>query len=352
MPSRRNASGCFKRQLDAFAQPVARLVEPADVVPARRSAPRPSLRASPTAGRASAHCRSRAARPTARRAPRSGSISSARLSLRHDPAHRLERRLAGQRGEVGADEAVGAPRQLVEVDVGARAACRGCGCRGSRGGRARRARRRRSRGRSRPGRRSASSSASGRLVAAITTRFWRGSIPSISVSSWATSRFSASPVTWLRLGAIESISSMKMIDGAASAACSNSSRRRCLALAIGRAHDLGPGDVEEAAPSLSLATARASTRLAGARRAVQQHALGRVDAEALEQLGVAQRQLDHLAQRVDRVAHPAEVVVGDVGAALAVVLGGIFGQQLDLRSWRRCGRCPSGAVETTTSRTS
>ena len=45
---------------------------------------------------------------------------------------------------------------------------------------------------------------------------------------------------------------------------------------------------------------------------------------------MAQRQLDHLAQRVDRVAHPAEVVIGDVGAALAV-LGGIFGQQLDDR---------------------
>ena len=68
--------------------------------------------------------------------------------------------------------------------------------------------------------------------------------------------------------------------------------------------------------------------LAGAGRAVEQHALGRIDAEPLEQLGMAQRQLDHLAQRVDRVAHSAEIVVGDVGAALAV-LGGIFGQQLD-----------------------
>ena len=60
--------------------------------------------------------------------------------------------------------------------------------------------------------------------------------------------------------------------------------------------------------------------LAGAGRAMQQHALGRIDAEALEQFGVAQRQLDHLAQRVDRVAHPAEVVIGDVGAALAILL--------------------------------
>ena len=81
--------------------------------------------------------------------------------------------------------------------------------------------------------------------------------------------------------------------------------------------------------SLSLATARASRVLPVPGRPVQQHALGRVDAEALEQLGVAERQLDHLAQRVDRVAHAAQIVVGDVGAALARLLGE-FGKQLDL----------------------
>ena len=47
----------------------------------------------------------------------------------------------------------------------------------------------------RPGRLSASSIASGRLVAAITTRFVRGSSPSIRVSNCATNRFSASPCT-------------------------------------------------------------------------------------------------------------------------------------------------------------
>src|SRR5438445_290627 len=36
---------------------------------------------------------------------------------RHDPPNRLERGLAHQRGKVGADEAVGAPRQIVEVHV-------------------------------------------------------------------------------------------------------------------------------------------------------------------------------------------------------------------------------------------
>src|ERR1044072_3681753 len=41
-------------------------------------------------------------------------------------------------------------------------------------------------------------------------------------------------------------------------------------------------------------------------------------------------QFDHLAQRVDRVAHSAKVVVGDVRPALAVFLL-LLGKQLDLR---------------------
>ena len=40
------------------------------------------------------------------------------IELGHDPPHRLERGFAGQRGNVRADEAEGAPRQIVEVDVG------------------------------------------------------------------------------------------------------------------------------------------------------------------------------------------------------------------------------------------
>ena len=78
----------------------------------------------------------------------------------------------------------------------------------------------------RPGRRSASSIASGRLVAAITTMPVLVPSPSINVSNWATRRFSASPGVPERLGAIESISSMNTIDGAALAASSNTSRRR------------------------------------------------------------------------------------------------------------------------------
>ncbi len=46
-----------------------------------------------------------------------GIVSSLEIDLGHDPPDRLERGLAGQRGEVGADEAVGAARQLIEIDV-------------------------------------------------------------------------------------------------------------------------------------------------------------------------------------------------------------------------------------------
>ena len=81
--------------------------------------------------------------------------------------------------------------------------------------------------------------------------------------------------------------------------------------------------------SLSFATARARRRLAGAGRAVQKHALGRIDSEPLENLRVAQRKLDHLAKLVDRGADAAEIVIGDVGAALLPGLG-IFGAELDL----------------------
>jgi len=55
----------------------------------------------------------------------------------------------------------------------------------------------------------------------------RDSSPSIIVRSWATTRRSTSPVTSSRFGAIESSSSMKMIDGASSVASSKISRSCC-----------------------------------------------------------------------------------------------------------------------------
>ena len=71
-------------------------------------------------------------------------------------------------------------------------------------------------------------------------------------------------------------------------------------------------------------------RLAGAGRPVEQHPLRRIDPQPLEQLGIAERQLDHLAHLVDRRAEPADIVVGDVGAARLALRLLIFRAQLDL----------------------
>src|SRR3546814_18398129 len=101
-------------------------------------------------------------------------------------------------------------------------------------------------------------------------------------------------------------------------------------LAIGAAHGLRPVDEEE----LRLALVRDRPRqpgLAGARRAVQQHPARRIDAQPAEKLGIAQRQLDHLAQLVDRVAKAAELVLG-YGGAPCFLRFLVFGKQLHLRS--------------------
>ena len=101
-----------------------------------------------------------------------------------------------------------------------------------------------------------------------------------------------------------------------------------LGLAVEAPHDLGAVDVEEVHVGLG-GDRLGEQRLAGARRPVQQHALGRVDAEPLEQLGVLERQLDHLAHLGHGVAQPADVVVGDLGAPRLLDLD-VLGEQLDL----------------------
>mmetsp|Transcript_41125 Transcript_41125/g.94837 ORF Transcript_41125/g.94837 Transcript_41125/m.94837 type:complete len:265 (-) Transcript_41125:985-1779(-) len=77
----------------------------------------------------------------------------------------------------------------------------------------------------RPKRRSAASIELGRFVAPITTTFARDLRPSMSVSICDTMRRSTSPLVLSRLGAIESISSMKMIAGAFFSASSKALRR-------------------------------------------------------------------------------------------------------------------------------
>ncbi|BAA30962.1 141aa long hypothetical protein [Pyrococcus horikoshii OT3] len=75
----------------------------------------------------------------------------------------------------------------------------------------------------RPGLLKAGSKASGLLVAPITITLPLPFKPSIKASSWATTLFSTSPVTSLLFGAIASISSIKIIDGAFSSASLNTS---------------------------------------------------------------------------------------------------------------------------------
>ena len=80
----------------------------------------------------------------------------------------------------------------------------------------------------RPGRSSAGSRISGRLVAASTRSPLEDSKPSISESSWfkVCSRSSLPPIRLSRLRPMASISSMKIIQGAFSAAFLNRSRTR------------------------------------------------------------------------------------------------------------------------------
>ena len=57
-------------------------------------------------------------------------------------------------------------------------------------------------------------------------------------------------------------------------------------------------------------------RLAGARRPVEQHALGRLDADAQEQLRVLERQLNHLPELADLVVEPADAREADLSGVL------------------------------------
>jgi hypothetical protein len=66
-------------------------------------------------------------------------------------------------------------------------------------------------------------------------------------------------------------------------------------------------------------------RLAAAGRPVQEHALGRVDAEPLEHLRVPQGQLDDLPDPLDLAFQPADVLVGD-GPRLFFLVGPLYFQ--------------------------
>mmetsp|Transcript_83845 Transcript_83845/g.242185 ORF Transcript_83845/g.242185 Transcript_83845/m.242185 type:complete len:236 (+) Transcript_83845:1082-1789(+) len=112
----------------------------------------------------------------------------------------------------------------------------------------------------RPKRRRAASMVFGRFVAPMTTVWLRPFMPSMSVRSCDTMRRSTSPLVLSRLGAIESISSMKMIAGAFFSASSKARRR--FPSASPAIFDIisGPLMRKKKAP-VSLATARAMSVL-------------------------------------------------------------------------------------------
>ena len=85
-----------------------------------------------------------------------------------------------------------------------------------------------------------------------------------------------------------------------------------LALTVELVDDLRAVDREEVGLGL-VGHRTGDQRLAAAGRPVQQHALGRVNAQALEQLGVAQRQLDDLPDAVELGFEAADVLIGHRG---------------------------------------
>ena len=113
------------------------------------------------------------------------------------------------------------------------------------------------------------------------------------------------------------------------------------AFAIGRAHDFRAVDGKETGVAF-IRHGAGQAGLARSRRAVEQHALGRIDAQAGKQFGIAQRQFHHLAQLADRVAHAADVVVIDITATGARFLEFLaqfdFGVLVDVHDPLRRGR--------------
>src|SRR5690606_13021095 len=70
--------------------------------------------------------------------------------------------------------------------------------------------------------------------------------------------------------------------------------------------------------------------LAGAGWAMQKNALGRIDPETLEQLGMTKRQLHHLPYLIDGAADAANIVIGDVSPPGLLRLL-VFRAELDFR---------------------
>ena len=149
----------------------------------------------------------------------------------------------------------------------------------------------------RPGRSSAGSSTSGRLVAAIRMTPSFDSKPSISTRSWFSvcSRSSCPPPSPApRCRPTASISSMKMMHGACALPCSNRSRTRLAPTPTNISTKSEP-DIEKKGRPASPATALASSVLPVPGGPDQQRALRQPAAEPGELLRVLQ-ELDDLLQ--------------------------------------------------------
>ena len=94
--------------------------------------------------------------------------------------------------------------------------------------------------------------------------------------------------------------------------------------------EVGAGDREERHAGLAGDRAR-EQRLAGARRPVEQHALGDAGAERLELLGVLEELLD-LVELLDGLVHPGDVAEGDLGRVDRHPLGARLAEGHDLRA--------------------
>ena len=170
----------------------------------------------------------------------------------------------------------------------------------------------------RPGRSSAGSSTSGRLVAAIRMTPSLDSKPSISTSNWFSvcSRSSLPPPRPApRWRPTASISSMNTMQGAFFLACSNMSRTRRGAHAHEHLDEVGARDGEERHVGFAGDGAR-QQRLTGARGADQQAALGDLAAQPLELLRVLQ-EVDDLLELGLGLVDAGDVLEGDA----AVLLG-------------------------------
>ena len=206
----------------------------------------------------------------------SASVKSACVTVVVPAPRGQQRGLVDEVGEVGADHAGRRRRRARRGRRRRRAAPTACAPRGSAGGPSRSGGCTVTRRSKRPGRSSAGSRTSGRLVAASTMTPRSGSKPSISVRIWLSvcsrsSLAAETPRRPLRARPIASSSSMKMIAGAASLACANRSRTREAPTPTIASTNSDAEIEKNGTPRLAGDRAR-EQRLAGAGRPAQQHA--------------------------------------------------------------------------------